>query len=430
MTYKQEKRTNGMKGGNRTAEQGHNIFQQRRSGERVKLYCYRLQAEDLKYLEQIVKTGVEIVRFSETDLITEEDSAVLLATAADGQRLSPEQAPAGCPVFCWDGLKRYLLEKSWAEYCNAEQYYLHYALEKACKPTTEILLLGSSYAKYGLSATQLGAACVNLGLDAQDMYYTCRLGTRVIENNPGLRHIVLASGYYWFYSDISRADSAYARSLIADTYYPIFQDAHHAEWDPSTQRHIPLFDELAFLDEQRTFLSVCRIWYDTCRGESAKVTRNFALHPNGWNICNHYLHPSDRPVTPNEIPWRALPSSVKDAFARARCDGHNKLLRHVTSYAENKEILNRFISYCNQRNICVFILCMPQVDCYLRHLDPQFQQDYFAALDSVEGDYHFLDFHEAALFQDEDFIDQDHLSPSGATKATAILKELIDTCEK
>lgn len=144
-------------------------------------------------------------------------------------------------------------------------------------------------------------------------------------------------------------------------------------------------------------------------------------------MCNRLLINPDSPLPQNEVSWKFLPSTAKDAFARSRCKSHNKLLRHVDSYRENKEILNQFITFCNQRNVNAYILCMPQTEYYLLHLDPQFQRDYFAALDTVEGIYHFLDFHEVNIFSPQDYIDQDHLSPSGALKTTAILKELIQT---
>ena len=73
---------------------------------------------------------------------------------------------------------------------------------------------------------------------------------------------------------------------------------------------------------------------------------------------------------------------------------------------------------------------MPQTEFYLRHLEPQFRRDYFAALDAVEGEYHFLDFHGVDLLLPEDFMDQDHLSPSGAVKTSAVLREVLDTCGK
>ena len=120
-----------------------------------------------------------------------------------------------------------------------------------------------------------------------------------------------------------------------------------------------------------------------------------------------------------------LPKNIKDAFAVERCRDHNKLLRHIESYEENKEILNQFVTLCNTIGVEVYILCMPQTKYYLRHLLPEFRERYFAALDTIEGTYQFLDFHDADIFDDQDYLDQDHLGPQGAEKATAFLKELL-----
>lgn len=394
----------------------------------MKLHCYGLQKGDLICLKQIVKPGTEVQPISRGSFKLDKNDFLMLSTAEDMRQLDAEELSTGCPVFCWDQIYQNLLEQSWLVYCSAEQYYLHYALEKALEPTINTLFLGSSYAKYGLSATEFGNSCVNLGLDAQDMYYTCKLAARAIESNSNIRHVVLASGYYWFYSDISRADSDYARGLIADTYYPILKDAHHANGTYTARQCNPIFNELDFLDEHKTFTYFCRIYYTHCNGESVKITRTFAVRPQGWSVCNRFLLNPDDHLEPNEMRWALLPTAVKDLFAQARCKDHNRLLQHIESYQENTAILNQLITLCNQRNINVYILCMPQTEYYLWHLNPQFKQDYFSALDSVEGTYHFLDFHEANIFLPEDYIDQDHLSPSGAKKATAILKELIQTC--
>lgn len=394
----------------------------------MKLYCYGLQTENLSCLKQIVKPGTEVLPISGEGFELDKDDVLILSSAEDMQRLDVEELSTSCPVHCWDQIYQSLLEKAWPEYCSAEQYYLHYALEKALESTVDTLFLGSSYAKYGLSATEFGDSCVNLGLDAQDMYYTCKLATKAIECNPNIRHIVLASGYYWFYSDISRAKSDYARNLIADTYYPILKDIHHADHTFTIQQRNPIFKKFHFLDQQKTFTYFCHVYYEHCNGESAKVTRTFALGPQGWRVCNRFLLRQENQLVPNEMRWYLLPASVKDSLARARCKDHNRLLQHTESYQENTAILNQFITLCNQKNINVYILCMPQTEYYLWHLEPRFKQDYFAALDKVTGEYHFLDFHEASIFQPEDYIDQDHLSPSGAKKTTAILKELIQTC--
>ena len=321
------------------------------------------------------------------------------------------------------------MECAWAVYCNAECYYLQFAMEQIEKPEIDTVILGSSYAKYGLSAHQIGTNCVNLGLDAQDIYYTCKLGYRVIEKNSGVRNIVLAAGYYWFFSDISRAKTAYGRGLITDTYYPILKDVHHAvNLDVSVHvKYLP--HELNFLDEKRTMLQFCKKLYRQQNGESAKMTKKYAYSPSDgcWKMINRYPRKPLEDVGAGEIFWYMLPQNVKDAMAVQRCNDHNKLLRHMESYEENQETLNQFISFCNARDINVYILCMPQTDDYLRHLAPQFREYYYTALDEIEGTYQFLDYHDANIFNHEDYLDQDHLGPKGAEKATMFLKEMLDS---
>ncbi len=391
------------------------------------IYGFRLKEQQRQTLQSLLADNVVLKTFSPQEPIDQEHSLLVISDMAALQEILNDPKMQNASVLLWNQLDEVLMANAWLSYCHSEWRYLQLALETAQKSTTTTVILGSSYAKYGLSAQQLGPQCVNLGLDAQDIYYTCKLGKLVIENNPNIQQVVLASGYYWFYSDISRADSMYAKGLITETYYPILKDAHHACYsnDLKLRSYIP--DNLSFLDEEKTMNFYCRLIYQQQKGESAKLSKNFVYDSEKacWNMNSRYLPPTSDQVYPNEIPWKRLPPQVKDAFAAERCRDHNKLLRHLESYEENKKILNQFVLFCNNIGVEVYILCMPQTEDYLRHLLPEFQERYFAALDAIEGTYQFLDFHEADIFEYQDYLDQDHLGPQGAEKVTTFLKELL-----
>ena len=401
----------------------------RKCGEGLNIYSYRLDPEQFETLRHILSDDAILEIYSEEEAIQTEQSLIIVPDVATGQELLKRKHLEQIPVLLWNVIEPAVMECAWAVYCNAECYYLQFAMEQIEKPEIDTVILGSSYAKYGLSAHQIGANCVNLGLDAQDIYYTCKLGCRVIEKNPKVRNIVLAAGYYWFFSDISLAKTEYGRGLITDTYYPILKDVHHAvNLDVSVHvKYLP--HELNFLDEKRTMLQFCKKLYRQQNGESAKMTKKYAYNPNNgcWQIVNRYPRKRLEDVGAGEIFWYMLPQNVKDAMAVQRCNDHNKLLRHMESYEENQETLNQFISFCNARDINVYILCMPQTEDYLRHLAPQFREYYYTALDTIEGTYQFLDYHDASVFGHEDYLDQDHLGPKGAEKATMFLKEMLDS---
>lgn len=395
----------------------------------MNIYSYRLNPEQIETLRYILSDDARLKIYSEEEAIQTEQSLIIVPDVATGQEFLKRTHLEQIPVLLWNVIEPAVMECAWAVYCNAECYYLQFAMEQIEKPETDTVILGSSYAKYGLSAHQIGTNCVNLGLDAQDIYYTCKLGYRVIEKNSGVRNIVLAAGYYWFFSDISRAKTAYGRGLITDTYYPILKDVHHAvNLDVSVHvKYLP--HELNFLDEKRTMLQFCKKLYRQQNGESAKMTKKYAYSPSDgcWKMINRYPRKPLEDVGSGEIFWYMLPQNVKDAMAVQRCNDHNKLLRHMESYEENQETLNQFISFCNARDINVYILCMPQTEDYLRHLAPQFREYYYTALDTIEGTYQFLDYHDANIFNHEDYLDQDHLGPKGAEKATMFLKEMLDS---
>lgn len=395
----------------------------------MNIYSYQLNPEQIETLRYILSDDARLKIYSEEEAIQTEQSLIIVSDVAAGQELLKRRQLDQIPILRWDAIESTIMEYAWAAYCNAECYYLQFAMERIENTDIDTVILGSSYAKYGLSAHQIGANCVNLGLDAQDIYYTCKLGCRVIEKNPKVRNIVLAAGYYWFFSDISLAKTEYGRGLITDTYYPILKDVHHAvNLDVSAQQKF-LPHELNFLDEKRTMIQYGKTLYRQQNGESAKMTKKYAYNPNNrcWQIVNRYPRKRLEDVGSGEIFWYMLPQNVKDAMAVQRCNDHNKLLRHMESYEENQETLNQFISFCNARDINVYILCMPQTEDYLRHLAPQFREYYYTALDTIEGTYQFLDYHDANIFNHEDYLDQDHLGPKGAEKATMFLKEMLDS---
>lgn len=395
----------------------------------MNIYSYRLNPEQIETLRYILSDDASLKIYSEEEAIQGEQSLIIVSDVAAGQELLKRRQLDQIPILRWDAIESTIMEYAWVAYCNAECYYLQFAMERIENTDIDTVILGSSYAKYGLSAHQIGANCVNLGLDAQDIYYTCKLGYRVIEKNPRVRNIVLAAGYYWFFSDISRADTAYARGLITGTYYPILKDVHHAvNLDVSVhEKFLPR--ELNFLDENRTMIQSCKKLYCQQNGESAKMTKKYAYSPSDgyWKMINRYPRKLLENVPTGEISWYMIPPNAKDAFAVRRCSDHNKLLRHMASYEENKEVLNQFVSFCNRRDIDVYILCMPQTQDYIRHLAPQFREYYYTALDAIEGTYQFLDYHDANVFNHEDYLDQDHLGPKGAEKATMFLKEMLDS---
>lgn len=391
------------------------------------IYGFRLAEQQIKILQSFLADNVVLKTFSLQEPIDQEHTLLVVSDMAALQEILNDPKMQNASVLLWNQLDEVLMANAWLAYCHSEWHYLKLALETAQKSTTTTVILGSSYAKYGISAQQLGKQCVNLGLDAQDIYYTCQLGKLVIKNNPNIQQVVLASGYYWFYSDISRANTPYTKGLITETYYPILKDAHHVcnLNELKLRSYIP--DNLSFLDEEKTMNFYCRLIYQQQKGESAKLSKNFVYDAEKacWNINNRYIPATFDKAYPNEIPWKLLPPQEKDSFAVERCCDHNKLLRHIESYEENKKILNEFVLFCNNIGVEVYILCMPQTRDYLRHLLPEFQEHYFAALDAIEGAYQFLDFHETDIFEDQDYMDQDHLGPQGAEKVTAFLKELL-----
>ena len=93
------------------------------------------------------------------------------------------------------------------------------AFKKARSSETTTLMIGSSYGRDGFFPKLINDNCVNLAHKSQDVYYSCLIAKKVLEVNPNIKDIILGTGYYFFYTDISRSKGEQEQNgLIANIY--------------------------------------------------------------------------------------------------------------------------------------------------------------------------------------------------------------------
>lgn len=61
----------------------------------------------------------------------------------------------------------------------------------------------------------------------QDLYYSVRGIYKVCKENKNIKNIVLCCSYYYFFSDLSKAENPGERARISRVYYPLYQDMHN-----------------------------------------------------------------------------------------------------------------------------------------------------------------------------------------------------------
>lgn len=359
----------------------------------------------LNLLRMFTKDNVNIMAVKCIEDLKSEDLLIISNECTDYEQLSKEFPN----IIIWEDIFEKLYKYSGNRYmANYDYYYLKYSLKRALKPDVETLVVGSSYARFGIEESMLNERCVNLSLASQDLYYASLIGRYVISKNPNIKKIYIGTGYYSFYSDLSLCEGA-ELLRVTDVYYPMFNDSHNCKELPESHNNILADDEI--FNIQQIVDIFCNDFFEQFMGAYfIDIRDRFKLRTNLRGAGNRK--------------WFELEDALKEECSYERAKSHNKVIRYSDSYKENKEILNSFVSYCNERNIKVCAIAFPSTTYYEQYLLKDFKESYLSALDSIDGVIHFIDFNESDMFTDEDFVDMDHLDKSGAIKISEAINEL------
>lgn len=292
---------------------------------------------------------------------------------------------------------------------NYDYYYLKYSLAEAISNTTETIIVGSSYARFGIAENLINKPCVNLSLPSQDIYYSCLIGKYIIDNNSNIKQILIGASYYYFYSDLSSSKGA-ELSRIKDVYYPLFHEKHNCQQIFSQKQNLI----------NHTIFNVEHIVDYICKDLFSNFFNKSYFH----DMRDRYKMKQKFDGLEN-YNWCELTETVKKEFSYHRALVHNKSLKYKNTYLENIKLLDYFLSYCNDKNIEVYILTFPGHHYYNSFLSNKYKNSFVSALESLNGKIHLWDFNDLDIFSDEDFVDTDHFSIKGALKATNIVNQLL-----
>ena len=307
----------------------------------------------------------------------------------------------------WDKLCGYFYEQAEQYYLkNYDYYFLQNALIEAGK--CETIVVGSSYARFGIEESLYKKRAKNLGLPSQDIYYASKIVKQIIELNYGVKDVFIGCSYYYFYSDVSRSRMEAERKQVSDIYYPIFGDLHNSMFLRKTDE----FEKSSIFDVERIMKLIIN--------ELSNGMEYFSLFRSRESMKIGEWEPA-------ECHWKDVEQEEKNRVAEIRADAHNKCIKYKESYKENIEILNELVNECNEREIRLWVVALPMSESYKKYFNPEFKLDFYRALNSIEGEIHLIDFNDIGIFIDEDFNDADHLSEKGAAKVTEVINQI---CEK
>ena len=73
----------------------------------------------------------------------------------------------------------------------------------------------------------------------------------------------------------------------------------------------------------------------------------------------------------------------------------------------------------------IYVVVAPFSEEYLEVIDKEYKEIIFNVLQKSEYPVNYFDLNELAVFNDEDFMDSDHVNTLGGTKMTNLINEII-----
>lgn len=280
------------------------------------------------------------------------------------------------------------------EYCYLDS--MHYI---NMEQETEVIVTGLSYGLNTIDAHRLNAVALNFSMNSQDLYYDFLHAKRVILNGRGkLQKCFITMSYYSLFYDLSLSSN---NDKCIKTYMPLFRDSHHA---------------------------VCTEGNDSIKAGENTLNKLFA---RSFFLQNpSYYGPAvQREWIPASVgspsAWQSISAQKKNEFASELAGKHNKHFLHRKTLEENIQIAEQYIALLAQHGIQPIVLITPFTKEYVTYIRKEYKEILLQFLEQLPYQIDFLDMNELNIFEEEDFIDADHLNCHGALKATQAVNDIF-----
>lgn len=355
----------------------------------------------VKALEGVCKDNVELRCFVSGANVNPEDF-VVVSKKDSLEDIDFEQNQ----VIIFEDVIEKLLANVFQEYqYNSDYYYLKNAMAAAKRPSVNTLITGSSYGLFGIDEEMLPNA-VNLSLASQDLFYSIKEIYEICENNPHIENVVLCCSYYYLFSDLSKSQNKNELLRISKVYNPLFKDVHNALLLPP--KEVRLLDGCIF-DTNKIIDDYSMGKYRQHYFNKNRPRENFALRC--WEDQSKN--------------WIQLTEEEKEFAAKERTASHNKNQKRKITLCENTRLFQELMAFCSNRDINMVLVVTPASKYYIENMWSEFKDIFYDTINEMDGVIHLLDLYGDSRYADEDFIDTDHLSESGARKMTSDIRSIL-----
>lgn len=247
-----------------------------------------------------------------------------------------------------------------------------------------------------------------MGMISQDLYFTLKELYEVCAQNPNIKNIVLVSGMYYWYSDLSKTRNEYELQRVTKVYKQLYNDIHNC--NVLVPREYHLFDS-NFLDAEKILDIYSEMEYSSGYFNERRPRANFQTRV--WER--------------KKVDWHDLSEEERWEAGKKRAQMHNDNKKYTSTFQENTQLLQEFLRFCNEKDIDAIVVIPPATKYYRAALDGSYREELVGVLESAYGIVHLLDLFDSEEFEVTDFKDTDHLSDAGAGKLTQMILGMIQS---
>lgn len=266
------------------------------------------------------------------------------------------------------------------------------------------IFVGSSYTLFGIIPSHEN---VVLALQSQDIYYSYKILQKYLSvNKTESIEVYLGLGYYALYHDLSSTKSYDENNRIVDIYYPLLHDFHNMP----VERYNNACSRISFIDRCiKSIYCICTKFEKNTYGYfDADITRESKSRKTWKDLSKE---------------WVDLSDLEKQEAAVNRALSHEKLLKYCDTCTENKTIIKNIQKLCRDYNCKLTVFIAPMSKQYLMAMSDNYKEKSRELIRFLKYEnISFFDFNSSGGFENQDFVDSDHLSLSGATKLSAMIE--------
>lgn len=263
---------------------------------------------------------------------------------------------------------------------------------------TDIIILGTSQALYGLNPSYFTTPTLNLANSSQSLYFDKEILIQQIDNLPKLRKVVLTLTYMSLYYDMNDV----SENMRTYAYYHYWGIKNHN------------FNYFDFKNYSLISLLGIKSILGIIKNNFARIDEQDAgfITKEGFLSCDS-VNSSKR---------------ISDSIGKKQFLQHNNLIK-PQNLTINLKILKELLDKLRKKNITIYFVNSPTYKTYYQNFNKKITQKNDRIINSLCSFYNckYFDWSKDTNFVKEDFYDNNHLNKYGAAKFSKLLNSRLTT---